>query len=237
MTALKKIFSLLLVICMLASMLSLTACKKETNENENEENETNNDNGGNGNASTEKTYTVTVEDKNDKTALAGVKLVIFDGSKYHNVTTDENGKASLELPAATETVSVMVTNVIDGYLKPEKLSGSLYHAVFAKDATELTVKLEKEQSNKVTYTVTVVDQNGNAVVGMHAQLCPNGICLATDFVTDENGEITAELSPDSEVHIQLKDLGGYTLGATVDGTYHGVIESGETEITIVVTKN
>ena len=229
MNTFKKIFSLLLVICMLVSMLSLTACKKET-EDDNTENESTDNNGGNSNASTDKTYTVTVEDAEDKTPLEGVKLIVMGAGKYLNVTTDKNGKASVQLPEGTDDVSVMFVGNIDGYVKPEKTS-------FAKNATELTIKVEKEKDNKVAYTVKVIDQNGNAVVGMHAQLCPNGVCLAEDFVTDENGEIKAQLSPDSEVHIQLKDLSGYTLGAKIDENYHGVIESGDTEITLVVTKN
>ena len=235
MTTFKKIISLLLVVCMLATVFSLTACGKKNTGNNDEENknETPNENGGNENVSTDKTYTVTVVD-GDKNPIEGVKLVITDGKAFPTVTTDKDGKASTELPDGT--VSIMVTSTPDGYLKPEKVSG-IYHGVFAKDSTEFTLTLEKEASDKVTYTVKVVDQNGNAVVGMGIQLCPGGVCLPDNFVTNADGEITKDLAPNAEVHVKLEGLSGYTLPATLDGTYHAVIESGETEITVAVTKN
>lgn len=232
MTVLKKILSLVLVICMLATVCSLTACgDKDKNEGTNNEN---NENGGNENVSTDKTYTVTVLN-GENNPVEGVKLVITDGNSYPTTTSDKDGKASVQLPEAT-TVSVMVTSVPDGYVKPEKVSG-VYHGVFASGSTELTLKVEKEADNKVEYTVKVVDQNGDAVVGMSIQLCPNGVCLAEKFVTNENGEITVKLNAGSEVDVKLEGLEGYTLPTPVKDSYHAVIASGETEATVTVTKN
>ena len=233
MTAFKKILSLVLVICMLAAVCSLTACGGKDN-NDDVSNDNNNDNGGNNNVTTDKTYTVTVLD-GENTPVEGVKLVITDGKSYPTATTDKDGKASVQLPADV-TVSVMVTSVPNGYVKPEKVSG-VYHGVFAKDSTEFTLKVEKEVDNKVEYTVRVVDQNGDAVVGMSIQLCPNGVCLAEKFVTNENGEITVKLTPGSAVDVKLEGLEGYTLPTPVKDSYHAVIESGVTEATVTVTKN
>ena len=233
MTALKKILSLVLVICMLAAVCSLTACGGKDN-NDDVSNDNNNDNGGNKNVTTDKTYTVTVLD-GENTPVEGVKLVVTDGKSYPTATTDKEGKASVQLPADV-TVSVMVTSVPNGYVKPEKVSG-VYHGVFAKNSTEFTLKVEKEVDNKVEYTVRVVDQNGDAVVGMSIQLCPNGVCLAEKFVTNENGEITVKLTPGSAVDVKLEGLEGYTLPAPVKDSYHAVIESGVTEATVTVTKN
>ena len=233
MTALKKILSLVLVICMLAAVCSLTACGDKDN-NDDVSNDNNNDNVGNNNVTTDKTYTVTVLD-GENTPVEGVKLVVTDGKSYPTATTDKEGKASVQLPADV-TVSVMVTSVPNGYVKPEKVSG-VYHGVFAKDSTEFTLKVEKEVDNKVEYTVRVVDQNGDAVVGMSIQLCPNGVCLAEKFVTNENGEITVKLTPGSAVDVKLEGLEGYTLPAPVKDSYHAVIESGVTEATVTVTKN
>ena len=162
MTALKKILSLLLVISMFACMLSLTACGKPNHEEENNDNSGNNVNDGN-NVTNDNTYTVTVLD-GDNNPVEGVKLVITNDKTYPTATTDKDGKASAQFDEAT-TVSVMVTSVPDGYLKPEKVSG-VYHGVFASGAKDLTLKIEKEADNKVTYTVKVVDQNGDEVVGM-----------------------------------------------------------------------
>ena len=235
MKAFKKIISLLLVISMLVCACTLTACGKRNNgdNNGNNENNENNNNGGNNNTTTDKTYTVTFID-GDNNPIEGVKLVITNGKSFPTVTSDKNGKASAQLPDGE--ISVMVTSVPSGFEKPEKVSGT-YHGVFAQNSTDLTITLKKEASNKIAYTVRVVDQNGDAVVGMSVQLCPGGVCLANKFVTDASGEITAEITPAEYVSVQLQDLEGYTLPSTVDGSYHGVIDSGETEITITVTKN
>lgn len=231
MTTFKKIISLLLVVCMLATVMSLTACgnKDKNDKGDDKNNETP---GGNENVSTDKTYTVTVVDE-DNNPIEGVKLVITDTKTYPTATTGKDGKASAQLPEGT--ISVMVTSVPDGYEKPEKVSG-VYHGVFASGSTELGITLKKEATNKVTYTVKVVDQNGDPVADISIQLCPGGVCLANNFVTDENGEITAEITPAEYVSVQLQEHDGYVLPATVDGSYHGVIGSGETEITITITK-
>ena len=232
MTAFKKILSLVLFICMFATVLTFTACNKDKNEGTNDENnETNN--GGNENVTTDKTYTVTVLD-GENTPVVGVKLVITDGNSYPTATTDKDGKASVQLPEAT-TVSVMVTSVPNGYVKPEKVSG-VYHGVFASGATEFTLTVEKEKDNKVAYTVKVVDQNGDAVEGMSIQLCPNGVCLAEKFVTDANGEITVKLNAGYSVDVKLEGLDGYVLPAPIKDSYHAVIAAGETEVTVTVTK-
>lgn len=227
----KKILSLLLVICMLLCTFSLVACGKDNNEGENNNDSGNNDtNKGENNVNT---YTVTVIDK-DNNPIAGVKLVITDGNTYPTATTDASGKASVMLPKESSTVSVMVTSVPDGYEKPEKVSG-VYHGVFAKDATEFTLKVEKKANEKVTYTVKVVDQNGNYVDGMEIQLCPDGVCLAEKFITNENGEITAELAPGKTVKIKLMSLDGYVLPTADSDGYHATIESGSTETVITVS--
>ena len=108
---------------------------------------------------TDKTYTVTILDS-DNNSVEGVKLIISDGETYLTATTGMDGKVSVVLPEST--VSVMITAVPSGYLKPERVSG-VYHGVFAQGSTELTITIEKETSNTVTYTVKVIDQNGKAV--------------------------------------------------------------------------
>ena len=235
MTTFKKFLTLLLAICMIVSVLSLTACGGDDENDNNTDNtntdNTNTDNTNGDNTATDKTYTVTVLD-GDNNPVAGVKLVITDEKTYPNVTTDATGKASVQLPADTTTVKVMVTSVPDGYVKPEKVSG-VYHGVFASGATEFTLKVEKEASNKSTYTVKVVDQNGDAVVGINVQLCYNGICAAA-VPTDENGEITAQLAAGTAVDVKLYDINGYILPTANANGYHA--SSSETDIEIVITK-
>ncbi len=212
---------------MLMSVLSLTACGGNDDNNDENSNE-----GGENNTTTDKTYSVTVLD-GDNNPVEGVKLVITDGTNFPTATTDASGKASAQLPEGT--ISVMITTVPDGYLKPEKVSG-VYHGVFASGSTELTITLEKEASNTVAYTVKVIDQNGDAVVGIEVQLCYDGICLAA-IATDENGEMSKDLAPGKTVDVKLYDLTGYTLPEANDSGYHAVIAEGETEITVTITKN
>ena len=213
---------------MIVSALSLTACNKnDKNENEGE------GTGEVGNQTTDKTYTVTIVD-GDKNPVEGVKLVITDGSAFPTATTGADGKASVSLPEGT--ISVMVTTVPSGYEKPEKVSGGVYHGVFKAGSYELTITIEKEVSNTVAYTVRVVDQNGDAVEGIDVQLCYDNKCIP-QYPTDANGELVKELAPGYTVDVKLYELEGYTLPEANDHGYHAVIEAGETEITVVITKN
>lgn len=237
MKTFKKIVTLLLVVCMTVSLLSLVSCKKD-NTNNNDDN--NNNNGGNNTQNTNKTYTVTIVD-GDNNPVKDAKVIFTDGKNFTQpITTDANGKAATtDLPDGT--ISVMLSTVPDGYEKPEKVSApylGTYHGVFASGSTELTVKVEKEANDKVTYTITVVDQNSDAVVGMEVQICPGGVCLAQNYTTNEFGEITVEIKPGDEVHIKLlTELAGYTLPAVDGSGYHAAIPADETEIEIEITKN
>ena len=232
----KKFLSIILVCCMLMSVLSLTACGNKNNGNDNNTNEgsgNDNTNDNTNNQTTDKTYTVTILD-GDKNPVEGVKLVITDEKSYLTVTTNVNGQASVQLPETK--VSVMVTSVPDGYEKPEKVSG-VYHGVFKTGSTDLSITLSKVASNTVTYTVKVIDQNGDAVEGMQVQLCPDGVCLADQFITGANGEISKDMAPGKRVDVKLHELDGYTLPIANEYGYHAVIDAGETEVTITVTKN
>ena len=219
---------------MLMTVLSFTACGNKNNGNDDDKTNEggNNDNNTTDNQTTYKTYTVTILD-GDKNPVEGVKLTFTDGKTYPSATTDANGKASVQLPEAK--ISVMVTSVPNGYEKPEKVSG-VYHGVFKTDSTELTISLKKAETNTVTYTVRVIDQNGDAVEGMQIQLCPDGVCLADQFITGANGEISKELTPGKTVDVKLYALDGYTLPSPLSNGYHAVINAGETEVTITVTK-
>ena len=225
----KKIITLLLAVCMILSVFTLTSCNKKGEDDVNDDT-----NGTDNTTSTNKAYTVTVVDDNNA-PIAGVKLVITDNKEFITATTDANGKASAELPEGT--VSVMITSTPDGYDKPAKVSGTQYHGIFANGSFEHTIKLEKKETGKVTYTITVLDTNGNPVVGMQVQLCPDGVCLADKFYTDESGEVTAEIAPGKEVDVKLLPLDGYILPETVKGEYHASIPADETEIVISTVIN
>ena len=183
---------------------------------------------------TAKTYTVTIVDENN-TPVEGVRVILTNGTTFTPaVSTDANGKASAEFDE--ENIVVMILNVPEGYEKPDKVDGTTYHGVFASDSNELTIQLEKKVTNKVAYTLTIVDDNGDAVEGMEIQLSPGRIWISTPFLTNENGQITVEITPDYDVYVRLFALDGYTLPEADEDGYHAIIPAGETCIEIEVTK-
>ncbi len=184
------------------------------------------------------TYTVTVTDV-DGAAVEGVKMMISDGSSvFKNAITGANGKATVELDAANTNLGVMITSVPEEYVKPVATSG-MFNAMFGANK-ELSFRLEKATTETITYTVKIVDQFNEAVAGVEIQIC-HSVCVTCN-ATDANGQTTKELSASvAEMTLKVGILDApdnYTIPeATVEGGYHAVIEPGETEITIQITKN
>ena len=91
-----------------------------------------------------------------------------------------------------------------------------------------TFTTENKDDGKVSYTVTVLDQNNNPVEGVSIQFCDEENCKLP-VLTDANGTVTQKYAA-SEYHITLAELpAGYTSEETV--FYFG----DETELTIVIT--
>ena len=220
MKALKKILALMLVICMLASVLAFTSCKKDD-----EPDDTNStDNTGN---TSENTYTITVLDGANN-PVSGVTVMVEP--MYKPYTSDANGKISFEADAAN--LKAMILSSPDGY------SHSSDIVSFKSGSKELTLTVKKDADSKVTYTVKVVDQNGDPVVGAEVQLCyKDSVCLV-GVNTDENGEMTNKLDAGYEVLVKLVTLpDGYTAPTPDASGYHATIAANKTAITIEVTKN
>ena len=92
--------------------------------------------------------------------------------------------------------------------------------------------LENESDNNdglVTYTVTVVDQDGAPVVGVYIQMCVGDICKLPS-PTDENGVAVFEGFDPAEYSVKINGATGYT----VEAAYQ--FEAGSTELTITLTK-
>ena len=223
MTMLKKILIIALVFCMAASMLALTSCNKDKGDNTNNGENSGNDN--TNNTPTGETYTITVVDGANN-PVAGVKVMTDPGFKTY--TSDAQGKITFE--SDKTGIKVAVLSAPEGY---EYSSDAIS---FKSGSKELTIKVTKAQDERVTYTVTVVDQNGDAVVGAGVQLCYNGVCLPA-VNTDDNGTITNLIKDGYEVSVLITVPNGYSEPTPVSGTYHAVIPEGQTEITITVTKN
>lgn len=83
-------------------------------------------------------------------------------------------------------------------------------------------------NGKITYTVTILDQNGNPVEGVTVQFCDAENCKLP-VNTDANGVVTGTYAA-SEYHITLVELpDGYTTEETE------FFFGNETELTIMVT--
>ncbi len=87
-------------------------------------------------------------------------------------------------------------------------------------------------STKVTYTVTVKDQNGDPVVGAAVQMCDDKGCKMP-APTNENGVVTFTYDP-SNYHITIVEC---PAGYTVDTTQEFHFPEGSTELTVEITKN
>ena len=73
-------------------------------------------------------------------------------------------------------------------------------------------------AREVTYTVTVLDSEGNAAVGVMVQLCKDEACL-TPKRTDANGNVAFTLDagePIGDYHLTLTDL---PAGQIAEGEY------------------
>ncbi len=229
MKNLKKILSLVLVLCGVLGMLALTSCGESENTNGGENTD--------GNNTDYKGYVVTVVDT-DNNPVSGVNLMITNQSSAFSspLTTDENGKANADVTG--DGMGVVISSVPSGYIMPAKISG-LLNAVFASGSKEVKITLEKEATAvKTTYTITIVDQNGDAVEGVTLQLCYGGQCLPAP-ATNADGATTLQLADASGVNLKLLTVpSGYTKPeATVNGEYHLAIEDGTTSVTFEITKN
>lgn len=170
----------------------------------------------------EKTYTVTVVDQ--------------DGNPVANAImqwTDAAGGTQLAITGAdgivtatgeTAMTSISVTSVPENYTA----SQSIYEFGSQASLTIVLTGTGSAENTNVTYTVTVVDQDGNPVSGVIVQICDEENCKLP-MTTDENGTASAEYAQ-SEYHVTLNTLpDGYSSEET-DFYFNGA-----TELTIVVT--
>ena len=104
----------------------------------------------------------------------------------------------------------------------------------AEDTVETAADTAAETtpSGKITYTVTVVDQNGAPVAGVSIQMCTADSCLMP-APTAEDGTVRFTLAPAAYHATVAICPEGYTAEAAAE--YH--FEGDATALTITVTKN
>lgn len=88
---------------------------------------------------------------------------------------------------------------------------------------------------KVTYTITIKDQDGNPIAEVEAQICVDGVCKKPN-VTDENGVVKFSMDDpgDSTLSLQINE-GGSPAGYEYP-TEKIAIEAGQTEVTVTLNK-
>ena len=87
-------------------------------------------------------------------------------------------------------------------------------------------------STKVTYTVTVKDQNGNPVEGAAVQMCDDKGCKMP-AATNAEGVVTFTYDP-SNYHVTIVECPD---GYTCDPEQSFYFEGEATELTVEITKN
>ena len=222
----KKIISMLLAFVLVFTLgAALVSCSDENADNGNGAG----DNNDGGSTDTKDTYTITVKDA-DGNAVAGVEVAMikvtatgempYPGAKE----TAADGKVSFEVKAGDWKVAV--EDVPAGYVLPENS--------FAFTNKAVTITLE----SLPTYTIKVVDQNGDAVVGAGVQMCEkgdSGRCVSYRNPTDENGESSMQIADGSYEAQVTRVPDDYT---KPEGyfDFEGSAITGYT-VTITVTKN
>ncbi len=88
-----------------------------------------------------------------------------------------------------------------------------------------------DENGKLTYTVTVTDQNGASVAGATVQMCTATSCLMPT-TTGENGPVTYTLPP-PDYHVTVVSCPD---GYTADTTQEFHFDNSSTTLTVAITK-
>ena len=96
------------------------------------------------------------------------------------------------------------------------------------DTTEnIGQNTDSQNDGKVTYTITVVDSEGNPMPGVMVQLCTD---LCVPVLTDANG-VASKVMPEADYKVSVTTM---PEGYTVENNEF-YFESGSTEMTITLT--
>ena len=92
--------------------------------------------------------------------------------------------------------------------------------------------LTPDENGKLTYTVTVVDQNGDPVIGAAVQMCVDLACLLPT-TTNADGVVTFTIEPAETCYVTVVSC---PEGYTVDTTQSFHFPEGSAELTVTVNK-
>lgn len=190
------------------------------------------DNSGDKDENTKVTYTVTVLDQNGDTVPGAIVYFYVEGGVEFPIGTKDDGTVSY---TTDKEVKFSVFSLPENY----EYDDMSIKQSFGKDGKITVTVVKKEVENiGVTYSIRVVDQYDNPVVGAGVQMCIVGSgCIPFDKLTNENGEAFKVIAEDN-YKAKISTLpDGYT--DSTNGEYQdfsGDAENGFT-VTVKVTKN
>ena len=198
----KRFVLLLLVVCFLCGCSS----DKQTNSTA---------------APAEKVCTITITDSNG-TPVPNVILQYEADYSSQLAVTNSEGKVTFT--SKTGITALTLNAIPEGYTVD-----TLNYSFDGKTAVTILLTANQDNPNAgVTYTVHVVDQDGNPVSGVVLQFCDEENCKLP-VSTDENGNVSQNFA-ESEYHVTLNTIPeGYTSAATE------FYFNGGTEMTIILT--
>ena len=214
-----KILSLLLALLLLfSSAMLLASCQGSEEPSDDPEQPENN--------GEKTTYTINVVDKSGAPVKDATCYISIDGVNKEEKKTDAAGKATWELSAG-KVATATLKSVPAQYKKGT--ANAMTDVLLTGGATSYTFEVTK----LLTFTLRLVDADGNAVVGANVQICygASGTCYKPAN-TDEYGEYKAYLDTDELVKGLINSVPtGYINPTGTDYTY---FESGSFELEIVV---
>ena len=208
----KKILALLLVLSIWACMIfGMTSCTEPENTDTPCTEHADTDNNGKcdkceadvepaGDGKVDYVVTVTDEDGNP---VEGATVVIYLNGLVERGEEDTgaDGKATFRLKEGSYSASVVYASAIYTYDEEEKIN-------LVNNAA--TIEIEKLPA----YTVYVVDENGQAIVGASVQLCTENDCRSPKD-TDADGK-AVYYDVEATYKAKVLEADGYVL----DGEYH-----------------
>lgn len=204
----KKLISLGLILCALFSLTLFAACGEP-------------DEGDDGTA----VYTVTLSCEQNSTIVKGftVQLRKADGSVAAEARPEADGKVSFTLEKGDYSVNLVALDQFKDMIMSSYSYPQVQVTAAQPNATVKIVPLEDE-TNPVTYTLTVLLPGGSPAANLDVQLCggPKGMCNPAR--TGADGKVVYHLAAgEYEVHIDTPPA-----GCKFSNTQYKMTEAGNT---------
>ena len=222
------------------------------------------DSGNGGDSTSNATYTLTLVDT-EGNPVVGAKAQVCSSATCHGFpsTTDAQGKITFTVPYDA-TNKLQLNSVPTGYVMPE--SGTLGVAdgtnlpIYSFDTNNsVTVVIELVptgddddnnggddgnggETSTASYTVTVIDANGNGISGVQVKICSDTACNGATIGTDAQGNATfTDITYDATNKLVITAVPfGYTLpesgtAGTYETSFPAYSFDSENTVTVIIT--